>query len=347
MYWLKVKSHLVFLLSIALGSILFSCTSDKEYGPIDVQKGGSHVQTSGVYIVNEGNFNWGNATISFYDPKSKSVVQQVFKKANQRPLGDVAQSMRIVGDKAFIVVNNSRKIEVVDQNTLKGISHITGFNSPRYYLQIDSEKAYVSELYKDKIYVVNPTTGKHIKEITVKGWTEEMLLHEHKVYVQNVRNKSIEVINATTDQLIKTISLKDEPVGIVKDQLGKIYSLTKNELIVIENNASGETIKKYPMPEMSKPARLRIDSKNERLYFLSSGVRFISLKNTAYQPQLLIALENKNFYGLGIDPSNGDVYVANAKDYVQTGVIEHYTKGGKLQHQFEAGVIPQNMIFKQ
>ena len=47
----------------------------------------------GLFICNEGNFQYGNATLSFYDPATRSVENEVFYRANAMRLGDVAQSM--------------------------------------------------------------------------------------------------------------------------------------------------------------------------------------------------------------------------------------------------------------
>ena len=52
----------------------------------------------GLFIVNEGMFQYGNATLSYYDPETKTVENEVFHRANAFKLGDVAQ---YPGMKAF------------------------------------------------------------------------------------------------------------------------------------------------------------------------------------------------------------------------------------------------------
>ena len=49
----------------------------------------------GLFITNEGNFQYGNATLSYYDPETKTVENEVFYRANAMKLGDVAQSMSL------------------------------------------------------------------------------------------------------------------------------------------------------------------------------------------------------------------------------------------------------------
>ena len=36
----------------------------------------------GLFIVNEGMFQYGNATLSYYDPETKTVENEVFYRAN-------------------------------------------------------------------------------------------------------------------------------------------------------------------------------------------------------------------------------------------------------------------------
>ena len=70
---------------------------------------------NGTFVVNEGNFQDADGTISFINPNDGVVKQDLFGSVNNGlALGDVVQSMTIDEDHAYVVVNNSNKIEVVN-----------------------------------------------------------------------------------------------------------------------------------------------------------------------------------------------------------------------------------------
>lgn len=86
----------------------------------------------GLFITNEGNFQYGNATLSFYDTQTRKIDNEVFFRANDQKLGDVAQSMTMYGGLGWIVVNNSHVIFAIDPVTFKEVGRITNLTSPRY-----------------------------------------------------------------------------------------------------------------------------------------------------------------------------------------------------------------------
>src|SRR5690606_40906528 len=72
---------------------------------------------NGYFITNEGNFGDANASVSHVSADLNTVTNDIFKTANGKDLGDVAQSIVMHGDYAFVVVNNSNTIERSEEHT--------------------------------------------------------------------------------------------------------------------------------------------------------------------------------------------------------------------------------------
>ena len=137
--------------------------------------------SSGLFITNEGNFQYGNASLSFYDPATRTIENEVFYRANGMKLGDVAQSMIVHNGVGWVVVNNSHVVFAIDLNTFREVGRITNLTSPRYMHFVSDEKAYITQIWDNRITVVNPRTYQitgyiDCPEMTTEtGSTEQMV----------------------------------------------------------------------------------------------------------------------------------------------------------------------------
>ncbi|MCX6244080.1 MAG: hypothetical protein NTU98_05185 [Bacteroidetes bacterium] len=317
---------------------------------------------NGIFIVNEGNYNWGNASITFINTKDSSVQQDVFNLHNGRQLGDVAESMQVFADKGFIIVNNSNRMEVVSLQDFSSLKSMTGFNSPRFMAIVDSTKAYVTNLQKD-ISVVDLNTLSIKKSISTSSWTEAIIKYNNYVFVSAIgnmndpssqRNAKILVIDSKSDQIVDSIKTGKEPIGMVMDKKDKIWVLCTGGYDHYEpatlmriDPVLRIVDKTFTFTGSSvTPSRLCINSQKDTLYFLNNGVCQMPVTSSAIPAQPLIPADSHLFYGLGIDPVNGTIYVSDAKDYVQNGVAYQYDQvSGKLLRSFTTGRIPGSFCF--
>ena len=51
------------------------------------------------------------------------------------------------------------------------------------------------------------------------------------------------------------------------------------------------------------------------------------------------------FYGLGVDPETSEIYVADAVDYMQSGVVMRYSADGEPLGNFRVGITPGDFCF--
>lgn len=138
---MKKIHYLIF--AVLTASFLASCTTaDYVIGDEEIVIG---EYAHGLFIINEGNMGSGNSEISFIDQFYSEVSNSIFSKANAGAnLGDTAQSIGIYKDYAFLVINNSNKIEVVNRHTFQQVATIVeGINNPRY-ISFSNDKAYVT-----------------------------------------------------------------------------------------------------------------------------------------------------------------------------------------------------------
>jgi hypothetical protein len=315
---------------------------------------------NGIFVVNEGNFNSGNASITFINTKDTTVEQDIFKTHNDRLLGDVAESMQTFNGMGFIIVNNSNTIEVVSLKDFKSLKTMTGFSSPRFMAIFDSSKAYVTNMNLN-VSVIDLTTLSVKKSIPTKSWTESMIRFNNYLFVTSIgnmalptaqRNAGILVIDTKSDQIVDSIKTGKEPICMVMDKKDKIWVLCTGGFDQVEPptllriDPSLRLVDKTFTIPGGAPSRLCINNQKDTLYFLNNGVFQMPVSATAIPTAPLISSNQHLFYGLGINPVNGNIFVSDAKDYVQNGTVYQYDQTtASLVGTFPAGRIPGSFCF--
>ncbi|MGB0888403.1 MAG: DUF5074 domain-containing protein [Vicingaceae bacterium] len=344
------------ILSILTLIFLFSC-SKKELGPQCVSCNEDTTPTTvkpDVLIINEGNFGNGSGSISLYNTTTKTIDDNQFFEKNGFPIGNVVQSGYQINNKAYIVVNNSNKIEVIDINDFSSLHTITGFNSPRYFLPISQNTAYVTDLYSNSIQIVDLNANTITGNIQVNGWTENLIIHNDSVYVCDMTNDNILIINPNNHTIIDSVKVGESPNSIVKDKNNKLWIMcsggfSSSNPELIKFNPQTRTIENtFVFSVISEsPGNLSINKDGSSLYYINSNVYKMNIDQLDLPSSPIITNNGNTFYQLGIHPINEEIYVSDAIDYIQDGLIFRYDSNGNLIHQFNAGVIPGNFLFIQ
>ena len=232
------RNHLFLLL--ALAATLFSCKPDPQPTPVDPGDTLQPVELKGVFVLNEGNYQFSNASLSFYDIEADTTANNLFYKANNAPIGDVAQSMALVDGNLYIVVNNSNYIYKVDANTIKcNISKpfkLTDFYSPREMHFVAPNKAYVSDLIGTNLWIVNPQDMTHTGSIEMGNTTEKMVQVGNELYVSNwsyyytdasshESYHTVQVVDLSNDVKVADIEVGKEPNTMAVDKNGHVWVL--------------------------------------------------------------------------------------------------------------------------
>ena len=103
---LKRKFWFIKIIILSVGLLtIFSCKKKEENPPEETP-----IVQNRVFVVNEGLFQQGNASLIIYDKKNQGLYIDVYQKENGIGLGDIFQSMITKNGKGFFVINNSNKI---------------------------------------------------------------------------------------------------------------------------------------------------------------------------------------------------------------------------------------------
>ena len=329
-----------------------------------------------VFVVNEGNFMYGNSSLTYYNPETKEVLNDVFYKTNALPLGDVAYSMAVRDSLGYIVVNNSGKIYIINIHTFKYAGKITGFTSPRYIHFINRTKAYVSDLYAKTIYVVDLEADSITGRISIDNHnsgfyqhpSEQMLSYGNRVFVNcwSYDNKVL-VIDASSDKVVDSITTGKQPNSMVMDKNRKLWVLCdggsegspygQENASLLKINAETLLIEnRYDFPDINaSPSNLSINGSGDTLFYLyntwsggalnGAGVYKMAVSDNSPGATPLIVQGERLFYAVRTDPASHLLYVSDAIDFMRPGKVYVYSTSGVSVDTITAGIIPGYFCF--
>lgn len=357
-----------------LGLMVASCGSDDPKPvepPIDPMD-----NTDVLFVVNAGNYSYSNASISaiagFDLDNGPMVDNELFFKVNGFKLGDTAQSMTIVDEEnAWIVVNNSNVIFHVNPLTMKEKGRIdNGITSPRYFLQISEEKAYVSQMYTNKIAIVNPKTHAVTGYVEIPvpdgsisaGGTEDLVKIGDYVFTNcwSYDNRILK-IDTETDRVIIDCEVGLQPYSLVKDCKNQLWTICDGgweghpidyvapQLVCIDPQKM-TVISTFKMQLGDQISKLCLNGEETDLYWICNrwdqkgtnvgGVYVMEIDQPALPETPFLSSKGGSYYSMTVSPTDGDVFVADPIDYTQAGVISQFSKTGGLKNTFSVGIIP-------
>ncbi|MDN3584704.1 YncE family protein [Mucilaginibacter flavus] len=377
----NISQKLLYLLPAILVLAYSSCRKDT--GPVkEVVTPVAPPDTTvnpikGFYLLNEGNMGSNKASLDYFDYATGKYHKNIYGELNPdivKSLGDVGNDIGIYGNKVYVVVNVSNKVEVLNATTGKRITQVNIANCR--YVTFHNGKAYVSAYLgtvgdpkapNGAVDEIDTTSLQITRKVTVGRQPEEMAIVGEKLYVANSGGysppnyeRTVSVVDLASFTEIKRIDVAINLDRVKADKYGDIYVTSRGDyydipskLFVIDTKT--DAVKKEFDFGVSN---LWID--DDTAYMYSFEFSYKTGKNTTTYSMLNVKDEtvlNTKFitdgtealikvpYGIAVNPYTKEVLVTDAKDYVTPGMVYVFDPSGKKKWQAITGDIPGHFAF--
>ncbi|AOW11105.1 YncE family protein [Flavobacterium gilvum] len=352
-----------------ISSLFFvSCTNDDTNDDTPL---GSY--DNGFLILNQGGFGHNDASVSYVSSDFATAQNDIFSVVNPTiTLGDTGQDIGFNGDNAYIVLNASNKIEIVNRYTLKSLGSIsTGLKNPRF-IAFANGKGYVtnwgdgSVATDDYVAVIDLNAKKVSSSIPVVEGPERIIANSGKLYVAHKGGYSygnkVSVIDAASSTVSTTITVGDVPESMeIKDgtlwvacsgnpsYVSTPLAETAGRIVKVSlaNNTVTSTI---AYSDVKKHLTNLVLNGSDVFYTVDSDVYKMSATATALPTTAAFSTTSQGVYGVYSFAVHGNhIYVGDAGDYQHNGKVYVYAltspSVGTLEKTFSVGVIPAGFYF--
>ena len=377
-----MKKYLLGLAVLLMGTAVMTSCSDDNDGPE------TYLQeySTGAYVVNSGNmYSNIKSSLTAIDYASSTATQNVFKAANGRTLGNIANDGIVYGNKIYLAVDKENTIEVIDKTTKKSIKQINTTEllgnaegaDPRHIIA-DGGKVYFTT-YGGYVAAVDTTDFALQKKWQVGSYPEGLVIGKGNLYVANSNygagGGNISCINLSNDNVeTKNIEGVNNPTSIYY-AAGLLYVLD-NQYYDASFNAYGENSLRtveFAQGTSQKVAdgnyaacvttgaatTARTSVEKVRPYFFVLNAPYGGTPSVSVfvagitQPQPMTLSEMPvSPCGIFADPLNGHIFVLSYRlgdsgyaDYNGNGYVVEYDSAGQKLHEYETGVGSCAMFF--
>ena len=322
--------------------------------------------TSGLYVLNTGNWGGNDASIQYFDLESLSIGGDLFAAANGFGLGDLGQDLCLYGSKLYATVSGSSKLEVMDRNCkviqtipVKAEDGMTPAE-PRYMTACDGCVYFTA--YDGTVSRLDTATLEITGKVAVGDHPEALTNANGKLYV-NISGygsgTTVAVVDVASFTKTKDIAVKLNPyTQCFTGDDGYVYTVSNGNYAGSPGMSEDQYV--YGTLQRIDPVTDTVEDVCRASFVANHGSKMYVLYSEYYLPETKRAFvrdlntgEEADFIDLdefsspnaiGVDPSTGDVYVADTP-YGVSSTVRVYDAEGSLKNTFEAGYSTSKFVF--
>lgn len=351
---LKYKGAIAYILPAVFALCSLSCKEFRHPEAAEIQ-----IPDEGAFIVCEGNYSLNNGSISFFSLEEGKTTNYLYEKSNGAPLGDVVQSLCVAGRTVYISVNNSKRLAAVNLKNMKLSKELTGLSYPRQIIAGSDGMLYLSNAQFPGELLKIDSEELSIKDRLKAGASPENLLEKDgKIWLCNGawgNDSTLSLIDTETFTLDTLLVLNDGTTDLCvsgekeiavlcsgKNPYGEDGEETRASIVFIDTDKLkiSQIIKIGNPDDGFLPSRIASAPDGSIYYAEKDGVRKINRNEGT--SELLVP---GDFYGLDVNPKNGNIYCLSAENFTGQGILYVYSSEAELIGEFSTGIGPNSAIF--
>lgn len=351
------------VLAVSICSLFWvSCTDNDDNLKTDIPLGS---YDNGVLVLNQGGFGHGDASVSYIAEDFSIMQNDIFSLVNTpKILGDTGQDIGFYNEFAYIVLNVSNKIEIVNRYTMQSIATISaGLDNPRY-IAFANGKGYVTnwgdggDTEDDYVAVINLATNTVSSEIPVAEGPERIIENEGKLYVAHLGGfgfgNTISVINTSNNTVLTTVTVGDVP-NAMQIKNGTLWvscagkpsyvTETPGQIDKIDLTTNQVTSIYTYVAVTNHISNLVIDG-NDLYFTMDAGVYKFPVNATSLPENPVFSISEQGVYDVySFAIHDNHIFVGDAGNYSDNGKVYVYGMTGTLEKTYSVGVVPAGFYF--
>lgn len=326
----------------------------------------------GLYVLNEGNYGSNKAQLDFFNFRTSSYIRDIYTDYNPdvvKGLGDAGNDVQVYDGKLFVVVNNSHKVEILGANSVKRIAKMDIPNCRS--IAFDGDCAYVTSYValkpletpdqKGAVYRIDLNTYKITGEVSVGYQPEQLVIKGGKAYVANSGgfragyDNTVSVVDLASMSVDYTIEVVPNLQKMLEDENGNLWvSSFSGKLSCLKAKDGKYALASsidFPVSSMAyyKGELYLVGTAYDANYKATYSYAKVNVNTGAVSSDKIITdgsdASVKAPYAISVNPSNGDIYIADSPDFTASGKLFCYTNAGKLKWSVRTGNIPGHFAF--
>lgn len=334
--------------------LLIACSENKDTTP-------AGKYDSGAIIVNEGNFSDSDGELSFWNRGTQQVTQQVFQAENQRPFAGIIQSVRLHNNRVYAVANRGDKLEVIEAGTMKAIATISDaarMVNPQDFAAVGN-RGFVScwgpfspTFSRDNpaLLVVDLQSNQIVNSLRLPTFPQGMLAANNKIFVALAGTRNVAVVNPETAQIEASIEVLQSPQRLFLDANNRIWAVGSGGFARINPNTNQVEATIAASATVRPNGKAAMSADRRTLYFLVGGFNtpqsVFELPITASAIPATPIFSQNNIYGIGCDPQDGSIWLADNNGFQGNGTIIRIRPDGTRIGTIAAGRAPNGFLFR-
>ena len=319
------------------------------------------------------------STLDYYDYATATYHRNIYAEANPtvpKELGDVGNDIQIYGSRMYAVINCSNKVEVMDARTCKRIGQVDIPNCR--YIRFHGQYAYVTSYagpveinpeYEQIGYVARfDTATLQINGQCLVGFQpDELEIVGDKMYVANsggymVPNyeNTVSVIDLASFTEIKRIPVAINLHRLRADKYGQLWVSSRGDYYGTLSQLFCIDTKTDLTVDTIDIAVSNFHLDGDSLYLYSTEWSYLEMMNVVTYGIVNVRtheIVTRNFitdgteqnikvpYGIKVHPVTKEIYVTDAKTYVNPGTLYCFSPEGVKLWSVRTGDIPAHFVF--